>query len=316
VAVTIVSFCGGGIRGFMSALIYKKLMEHYGDFQDYTHLFAGTSTGAVFVSAITAGKTPGEIVDFYREEAAFLRAPDTSGSAPAYKNARFIKTQQDWQGADTPLNDVRRQVLLTGFNVGSTGNGWYPQLFTNVPNRLYSTGQTLMVDAVVASGSMPGMLPSYNGYVDGAFVNHDPTLAAIALLVSVGNRLDDIAAICIGTGFMPQWIGSDTARWGADQWLNGDGTNNYNLPPLLVNETSVCPILNISLNGTSTNLIPNLCTYLLGDRYYNLNPRLDKYVPENASSLADHAYMTLMVESQPEDFWQPAYQLMKNYWKP
>jgi ABC-type sugar transport system substrate-binding protein len=50
------------------------------------------------------------------------------------------------------------------------------------------------------------MLSSHGEKVDGAFVNRDPTLAAIASATNEGNRLEDIVVICIGTGFMANYI--------------------------------------------------------------------------------------------------------------
>ena len=103
---------------------------------------------------------------------------------------------------------------------------------------------------------MPGMFGSHQGNVDGAFVQLDPTLAAIALAVNSGVHLADIVVICFGTGFMANDLGSATATWGAHQRQHGDKDNKYNVPPLLVNGTP-SPILNISMNGTSTNLHPD-----------------------------------------------------------
>ncbi|PZR81303.1 MAG: hypothetical protein DLM68_18115, partial [Hyphomicrobiales bacterium] len=152
------------------------------------------------------------------------------------------------------LNSIDQKVLLTSFFVGSTSPiaYWKPILLNNFPGS--ETGDTLLADAVVFSGAMPGMFGSYKGNVDGAFVHHDPTLAAIALAVAAGIRLSDIVAICFGTGFMRNTLGSESAGWGAQQWQQGDPERpNYHLQPLLINGT-ISPILNISLNGTSTNL--------------------------------------------------------------
>lgn len=131
------------------------------------------------------------------------------------------------------------------------------------------------------------------GNVDGAFVNHDPTLAAIALAVNAGVRLDKIVVICFGTGFMGSYLETATGDWGAKQWQTGYPNNPdspYNLSPLLVNGKP-SPILNISLNGTSTNLIPDLARMLLPGRYAYLNPILDRYIAENDTKAADLLYL-------------------------
>ena len=173
------------------------------------------------------------------------------------------------------------------------------------------------MEAVISSGAMPGMLPSYEGNVDGAFVRHDPTLAAIALAVNSGVDLKDIVAISIGTGFMANWIESDTQRWGAEQWLHGDGSGKNHVPPLLINDPSHRPILNLSLNGTSSTLIPMLCEMLLPGRYVNLNPVLPEYIPENAHR--DEQLQALCEaadgfwESHPET-WERTRELLSTYW--
>jgi hypothetical protein len=320
-AYTIVSFCGGGIRGLMSATILQNLANHNGNILTHTNLLAGTSTGAGIVSSLIANESVLDIIAGFSSERTFFASVSTNPDAPAYSNSAFIQAQSAMHGEKTLSSLLPQQVLLTGFNLGSgPGEGgsptaWYPQLFTNVHSPLTSTASTSIVEAVVASGSMPGMMPSYLGNVDGAFVNHDPTLAAIALAVSSGIDLEDIAAICIGTGFMENWIGSDTTQWGTNQWLQGDGTKNYQLPPLLTNETGVCPILNLCLNGTSTNLIPLLCQMLLPGRYVNLNPVLDQYVSETTTDQTQLGYLVSQAEALLfSDTWTQAIQLLDTYW--
>jgi patatin-like phospholipase/acyl hydrolase len=74
---------------------------------------------------------------------------------------------------------------------------------------------THLIDAVVSSGAMPAQMGSWKGNIDGALVNHDPSLAAIALAVNEGVDLSDITLIYFGTGLMSNWISSHTSTWGA-----------------------------------------------------------------------------------------------------
>lgn len=321
-AYTIVSFCGGGMRGLMSATILQGLADHNGNILTKTNLFAGTSIGSDIISSLVAQQSVPTIIHGFHEAAKdFFPYQSSNADAPAYPNAASVEAQRKLHGDNTLSSLLPQQVLFTAFNLGSAPVGkspataWSPQLFTNVPNPLVSTGSTSIVEAVVASGAMPGMLPSFSGNVDGAFVSHDPTLAAIALAVSSGIALHDIAAICIGTGFMANWIGSDTMKWGAHQWLHGDGSHNDHTPPLLINETGVSPILNLCLNGTSTNLIPLLSQMLLQDRYVNLNPVLDHDIPENAHTPEQLNELVAHAEAlRSSQLWQQATDLLDTYW--
>jgi patatin-like phospholipase/acyl hydrolase len=319
---TIVSFCGGGVRGVLSATLLQMLAEYnQGSILKNTSLFAGTSTGSGIVSGLVGGQSVQQIIDtFYEEAAVFYSLPDPNPAGPAYKNEKFVNAQTKLHGTNTIASLLPQQVLFTAFNVGAApANGrpatpWSSRLFTNVPKAPIPTENASIVEAVVSSGSMPGMLPSYDGNVDGAFVNHDPTLVAIALAVNSGIALADISAICIGTGFMENWIGSDTSTWGAQQWLNGDGTGNYHVPPLLINENTPCPILNICLNGTSTEQTPMLCNMLLQGRYVNLNPVLDKYIPENAHTKEQIEYLVSRAHTISPILLEKAHSLLDNYW--
>ena len=298
---TILSFCGGGIRGLLSVKILERLAAHHSQVASGASMLAGTSTGATITGLLAATPlTPSELVaSFIEREAPFLACQNHDPNSPAYDTSTAGATWRDFFG-DRTLSGLSQHVLLTAFSVG--GPKWYPQLFNNVPQKVSripqfdNAGMTL-VDAVASSGVMPGMLGSYKGNVDGAFVHHDPTLPAIALALNAGIDLSRIAVICIGTGFMANYIDSDTSTWGTNQWLNGDGSGDYHLPPLLVNDDRTSPFLNICLNGTSSNLMEMLGKLMLGDRYVSLNPTLERYIPENASSKKDLDELITAAES-------------------
>jgi len=288
----ILSFCGGGIRGLISSGLLDRLYHKFPTLISQTNLFAGTSTGADIISQIVANKTPATIYESYLLGGPVIFFdPSKNPNAPAYNVNKLVEVQQKMHG-QTKLSDLSQSVLFTSFNVGSKDQHWKPLLFNNLPKS--TNADTLVVDAVVSSSAMSGMYGSYNGNVDGAFVNHDPTLAAIALAVNQGISLQDIVVVCFGTGFMPNYIASDTSNWGAHQWQNGDGNTANNVPPLLINGT-VCPILNMTLNGTSTNLVPNLASMMLQNRYVYLNPTLSKYIPENDINPLDLIYLAEQV---------------------
>jgi hypothetical protein len=158
---------------------------------------------------------------------------------------------------------------------------------------------------------MPGELGSYNGNIDGAFVNHDPTLAAIALAVNEGIKLENIVVICIGTGFMANWIASDTSHWGAEQWQQGDGNPNNRMSPVLINGT-ISPVLSAAIDGTSTSLIPDLAAMMLPGRYAYLNPPLDRFIAEDDTDPTDLAY--LQAHAAQVDI-APAVALLNKYWR-
>jgi len=310
---TIVSFCGGGIRGLMSARILERLAKLRPSILTGTTLLAGTSTGSGIVSFLLANHSPDRICNYFLEQERkfFANPKSTSGKHPAYDVAEVAAGVFAVHG-DKPLSKFDQKVLFTAFFVGSEDVPWGPVLYNNLLNS--ENADTSVVEAVTASSAMPGMLGSWRRQVDGAFVNHDPTIAAIAVALANGAQFDDIAVINIGTGLMPDRIASDTATWGAEQWQNGGPHHNRGnvTPPFLINGT-VSPILDMALCGTSANLTPMLAGMMLGKRYVNINPRLDWYVPENATSERD--LTELQVKAATADLGA-ARSVLEAYWPP
>lgn len=308
----IVSFCGGGVRGVMSAGILNQLWTACPNILTKTDLFAGTSAGSGIISSILGGISPPDIIKGFQNEVFFFQnnSTGTGPQEPRYDVMAPYASQVTLHGQKT-LNDVKQSVLLTAFNVQNTNNlGWTPLLYNNLSKS--TNGDTTIADAVTSSGAMPGMEGSWKGNVDGAFVHHDPTLAAIALAVNEGVPLEEIVVICIGTGFMPTYLTSDTSKWGAEQWQNGVPGSTDHITPLLVGGTA-SPILSLTLNGTSTNLIGTLAGMMLPGRYVNINPVLVNFISEIDTNPEDLAYLTSLGQADSPQIEQ-AKQLLQTYW--
>lgn len=310
-AFRILSFCGGGLRGVLSATILQRLWAEVSDVVSRADMLAGTSTGTDIMSQILANKQPPEIVDSYVNGGSKLMGkPSDDPHAPAYPIEELVAAQRILHPKNPLLSSIAKPALLfTTFNVGNATTDWKPLLFTNFQN-VSASGQrdVPLVDAIVSSSAMPGMYGSHRGNIDGAFVSHDPTLAAISLAVANGHKLEDITAICFGTGFMGNRLAADTARWGAHQWMHGVPDPLNHAPPLLINGTH-SPILNASMNGTSTHLTQDLSGLLLGPRYVYLDARLDHYVAEN-----DVKAIPYLIRAGNDVPIGPAIELLNRYW--
>ena len=303
----IISFCGGGIRGLLSAGLLTRITERCPNFVAEADLLAGTSTGSDIISALLVPEmTPAKIYQGYQTTKMFEN-PSLSNDAPAYDIQNLVDKQRAVHGTRT-LAEAPRKVLFTAFNVGKERVAWKELILHNLD--VGGTPDVQIVDAVVSSSAMPGMYGSYQGNIDGAFVNHDPSLAAIAVAVQNGHALEDISVVCFGTGYMENWIGEDTSQWGAMQWQNAANVKVNRTQSLLINGT-VSPIVNASLSGTSTDLVPNLCRRMLRDRYAYLNPKLERIIPENATDPADINYMKQRVEEYNINQFNTT---LNNYW--
>lgn len=339
---TIISFCGGGFRGLMSAQILANVAAAVGvtvggagpiNLVGNSTLLAGTSTGAdivgMLVSQNPAGrKTPAQLVTYFQQqEAPFFQHPVLSRLHPHLGMAAFLpnysvdevalgavelhSTKDGWAGVPLVRDFTAQNLVFTSFQVGGPPGGanrnWGPVLFHNLPvpagQPLQSPPEANIVDAVVASSAMPGMLGPYfpgvtgrahpaptdgtGGLIDGAFLAHDPTMAAVSLAVSCGVPLEQIAVLSIGAGLMPTYVANDTRYWGAAQWMGEDPKIDYQpVSPFLLGGNP-SPLLSMALNGTTTLLAPNLAQLLLGERFYAISPVLDPPLTEaNAGTAA------------------------------
>lgn len=332
---TILSFCGGGIRGLFSSTVLGRLFP---DGTVYGDLWAGCSTGSTIISWLLNGDSPDQISAKYRDEVVnFYSRQATDPTAPAYDIGLPLLGQTVMHG-ETTVNEVEQGVLFTAFNIGSQlTKQWGASIFTNVyptgvpiqlPGGSTTTvsGNITIADAVMASSAMPGMLGSINvkvsngppesrpesfTQIDGAFLNHDPTLAAVAAAVNSGAAVfEDIYVICIGTGLMLNWIASDTAKWGAYQWFNGDGNPNSHTPVTLLNGT-VCPIANLCFNGTNTTQWQDIAAMMMPGRFVYLDAAFDRVIDENDVDPSDLDYM---VEVANEVDISAASQMIRAQW--
>ncbi len=331
----ILSFCGGGFRGLLSALMLRELDAKFKEetgrkLTDTADMLCGTSTGATITALLGIELTPEELVALYEGP---IRAATAIGQTNDPHNPLFPNPRQQIgrlpkqiaDRVDMAIREIKKHILFTTFQLGTPARGetpgqtWGPVLFHNLPQS--PSADTRLIDAVMASGAMPGLLGTYSigdlQYVDGAFFNHDPTLAAVAAAVDplthMNLKVETVSVINFGTGLMPNWIGSDATCWGAYQWLNGVGGQDDNLPQILSNmaPNQQIPVLNMILNGTSTNSIPYLASMMLGDRYANLNPQLSQYIGEADTS--DNAIRVFKEALASLDF-SPALAVLKRHW--
>jgi patatin-like phospholipase/acyl hydrolase len=344
----ILSFCGGGERGLMSVRMLQRLQADNPGLLQNTDMLTGCSTGAVISGFLALYKKYNDFKteDDVQEALTKLMSlyigimPDTfkdGGEAPSEPVISskamepFLTKLIKLIGPDVNAESLEKltmfklkdcfDLMLPAFNIQKSskkqpGNhlgtientSWGMELFNNFDQS--DTGSANLLEAVIASSSMPGMSGStrvsssdgkrvFGQFVDGAFVNHDPTMAAVSMAVSQGRKLEDISVICFGTGFMGNYIANEnTESWGSAQWLNSEDQidqkiyKTSHIPSLFANENRVNPTLNMCLNGTSTNEIPTQSSLLLGQRYAYLNPDLlTTYISETEHDPVKIKYM-------------------------
>src|SRR5579862_367077 len=122
---------GGGIRGYLSSLLLKRLNDDLGIFgtnNQNIDLYAGTSTGGLIALALAQGKTIDSIVELYATKAADIFNPlglQWSCLAPEYAvkeglgEAFFTDPKELWQVLFDNTGDPSLLTVLQGFVPGN-----------------------------------------------------------------------------------------------------------------------------------------------------------------------------------------------------
>ena len=246
----LLSIDSGGIRGIIPAVALVKLEKTTGKLtRDSFSFVAGTSTGAIIVTAIAAGIPATRILDFYvhRTREIFPRYPWTILKAILFGSrystqklrdliAEAIDPAQAWSLNDSPID-----VLLTAKRI-SDGMPWY--FVRDNPKNNGCTGRLGIVDCTTASAAAPTYFQPWTitetstppscervgTLVDGAVgVTGNPVYQACieAFDYTPGYSPEGTLTVSLGTGRFkhrrePRWIGA-WLGWVLDELLESPG---------------------------------------------------------------------------------------------
>ncbi|KAL5712677.1 hypothetical protein ACHQM5_014823 [Ranunculus cassubicifolius] len=213
--VTLLSIDGGGIRGIIPGIVLafleSKLQELDGEdarIADYFDLIAGTSTGGLLTTMITAPNKDNrpltaakDITSFYLEHGpkifpqnakTMILGPLMSFfgaiAGPRYDGKYLCSTLKDILG-ETRLNQTLTNVLITAFDIKLL----QPILFTTHEAKMKELKNPLLSDICVSTSAAPTYLPAHyfetkdsNGetcafdLIDGGVAANNPTNVALS----------------------------------------------------------------------------------------------------------------------------------------
>lgn len=190
----ILAFSSDGVRGYLSALIYKQLAEQ-SRIQQLVSLYAGTSTGALLAAGLAVGLPVDDILELYKEKAIAIFAYPWSQRVNTLFGLLETKYKPDGLQmvlselfGDLTLGDVPRPLLITTTDVGDQQRPNRVKYFSNFSSQV--DRDVLLVDILVASCSAPTFFPSHRVYIpawgqhrtyaDGGLCDNHPSIAAIA----------------------------------------------------------------------------------------------------------------------------------------
>jgi patatin-like phospholipase/acyl hydrolase len=228
----ILAIDGGGMHGYSSLTLLKRLLDKKPDLIKKVDLIAGTSIGGILTLGIAAGHSLSEIdsnfligmpIAFktnYLKLAAF-----TAGISSKYDSAEFKDYLNSIFGEIT-LGDLTKKVVITAFSVDNEmqeNRRWQAKIFHNFEGP-DSDADYKVVDAAMATSAVPVFFPIYDKYIDGAFAANNPSLIALTQTQDKRAYIDprpsiaDISILSIGS-IKNEYLEDRNANWGYFNWI-------------------------------------------------------------------------------------------------
>ncbi len=271
----ILSLDGGGIRGYLTVTLLERLEQVRPGFLDQFDLFAGTSIGSILALGLAYGLSPTELRELFDEQGEAIFADslvDNILDLGFTRGAKYgndnLKTALVGKFGGDRLQDLERQVLVPTFDLDNNAEieddrRWKAKFFHNFPGD-DSDGCERIVNVALRSAAAPIFFPAYQGYVDGFIVANNPSMCAVAQVLSTKSAvLDEIAVLSIGTGLNNRYFPQQNANWGWRQWL-------FQMQPLQ-RRLYVMPLIYMMWEG-SVDTANYQCKQLLGERFHRLDP--------------------------------------------
>jgi hypothetical protein len=266
--VTVLSIDGGGIRGIIPGRILtcleSKLQELDGPdarIADYFDIIAGTSTGGLLTTMITApgpDKRPlysgDNITKFYFEHGPKIFPAHVRGSfmlrianligGPKY-DGEYLKSLVERLLGNLTVSQALTDVVIPTFDLKRL----QPIIFTAKDGLNYTARNALMSDVCLGTSAAPTFLPPhyfelkddkggihYFNLIDGGVAANNPTLTAIThiskQMVLMGKSMESLDSkkmlvLSLGTGIPKpeeKYTAKQAHKWGLLGWLFSEGS--------------------------------------------------------------------------------------------
>jgi len=275
--IFILSIDGGGSRGAIPAN-YLYYLEHDGGIpvRATFDFFAGVSTGAL-VAAFCAANSgtmemlakssyTAETMSKIFDKSVWDKILGRMQNQPKYDGVNKQRYIHELAG-DVRINDIEdKHLLILAYDFINR------ELVTFKNNRGHDADYNPLLaevcDAATAAPTMypsvPSTAPRRRWFIDGALTTNDPSLCAIAEVLSMGHVLSDIWMLSLGTGRPvhdltqeeQDRIGRDSQGWGVVGWMR-NGLIEH-------------------MMSASSCVSAHQCEQLLGERYLRINGDLPR----------------------------------------
>ncbi len=227
----ILSIDGGGIHGYFSLILIKRLLETNPRLIEDVDLITGTSIGGILGLGFALGHPVESIEDNFIKGMPlafntnnFRFAGFVAGITTKYDNKKFERFLKVIYGPKE-LNDLEKKVVIPAFCIDNEGNlnrRWKAKIFHNFSG-VDSDGHEKVADVAMATSSAPVFFKAHTKYIDGAIVANNPSFCAALQTqdtrseINPRPKLEDIAILSLGS-IRDIYIPNRNMDWGYFMW--------------------------------------------------------------------------------------------------
>lgn len=314
---TLLSFDGGGIRGYISARILAALdVQTGGSLMARVQGLCGTSTGSLIALGLASGMTAAELVKLYRDNATEIFSPrKESGLGKLEDEAAkhlglpdpHLLFHPKYEGSglrrvitsvlsDARMKDAGRDVAINAARLWDATlqpARWHAATATSFEPEF---ADDQMVDLAMASAAAPTFFPPHEipgkGYfADGGTFANNPVLNCFVALRRAGKvqQLEDLEVVSIGTGLaptsMPPSAVGNPDDWGVWAWVSPISTHGRPSSPLVT-----------GLMELSATSIEDIADGLFDRRLARIQPILEDPIPMDGHDIKTFEAMDAAAE--------------------
>lgn len=233
----ILSLDGGGLKGLYTIKILEKIQKEFGiKYYEYFDMIIGTSTGSIIATLLSLGKEPSEIYEIYLNCYKKIFPNENKKNlglfSSIYDNKILEEVLKEYL-KDFNYKDLKTKLLIPSVNLTETK--------IHVIKSYGEESNINLKDAIMASSAAPPYFKPHifenKLYLDGSIYANNPTLLAIEEALNLGNKINDIKVLSIGTGIC-------NSRYNLETISNENLISSFNLNPVV--NRMVFKLLNVS----------------------------------------------------------------------
>lgn len=243
----ILAIDGGGIRGYFSAYLIKRIQDELAvDFTRTFDLICGTSTGAIIAAALAIRYPLENVLKLYEDNGRHIFTK-TKGSWFGFLRARYdierLRSELDVAFGDRTLSETDTRLLIPATDIGNAHVHVFKSAYSDdfVRDRNVRIAEAVLASCAAPTYFKPAFVEPYLLADGGLWANNPAMVGYIEGITRLGAQPEDVKVLSLGTGTSNQYfrIRDRKRAWGVatgwgisgliDLLLNLQSKNTHNM---------------------------------------------------------------------------------------